>query len=211
GGAGGKVTFNPLHLSFTQPELNAALFQLLAGDPLRQVDVLGYTINGDSSHLAVDYTFGFALGQKLSVDQTGVSHFDLAYGTQTVEFNDNPPVAVNDLAGVTMGKAVSGDVLANDHDPDGDAIQVTGIAGGSLGQGVAGAYGTLILMSDGTYTYTSDKNAHLPAQGVAQDSFLYTESDGLGGTAQATLNVTVLANGTNYVAGTPGATLSTAN
>src|SRR5262249_40658541 len=84
GGAGaGKVTLNPLHLSFEQPGLDPILFQsLAAGTALQQVDIFG--IDGDSSQETVDYSFRLALGQKLSIDQTGVTQFDLAYVSQII-------------------------------------------------------------------------------------------------------------------------------
>jgi VCBS repeat-containing protein len=86
-----------------------------------------------------------------------------------------------------------------------------GVSGGSLGQSVPGKYGSLDLMTGGTYNYMSNKGASLPSQGAAQDSFTYTESDGHGGVAQATLSVTVVPNGMNYIAGTPGATIPSGN
>ncbi len=54
GSAGaGKVTFDPLKLSFDQPALDPVLFKMLAaGTHFKEVDVLGYT-GGDTSHLAV--------------------------------------------------------------------------------------------------------------------------------------------------------------
>src|SRR5262249_26055492 len=60
GGAGaGKVTFNPLHLSFTQLGLDPQLFQMLAaGTHFKEVDVLGYNESQNTSHLVVDYSFG---------------------------------------------------------------------------------------------------------------------------------------------------------
>jgi VCBS repeat-containing protein len=124
---------------------------------------------------------------------------------------DRSPIAANDLAGVQIGKSISGNVLANDRDLDGDSIRVVGLGGGSLGQSVAGKYGTLVLGPDGTYTYVSNKNAQMPSQGVAQDVFAYTESDGHGGTGQAMLSITTIPNGLNYIAGTPGAAITSGN
>src|SRR5262245_40259654 len=119
------------------------------------------------------------------------------------------PVASNDIAGVKLGATATGNVLGNDADPDGDALAVIGIGGGSVGQAVAGAYGTLLLNGDGSYSYVSNKNAK-PA-GLAQDIFSYTASDGHGGSAQAQLTISTIPNGQTYLAGTPGQTLTGGN
>lgn len=128
---------------------------------------------------------------------------------ETLQFEDGPvfdaaaivqaaanraPAASDDAAAVTVGGAAvaTGSVLANDADPDGDALAV---AHPGL---YAGAYGTLALAADGSYTYTVD--AGLPAVqalaggATAIDAFAYTATDGLAlgaGTAGAILTVTV--------------------
>jgi VCBS repeat-containing protein len=114
------------------------------------------------------------------------------------------PVATHDIAGVKIGATSVGNVLGNDADPDGDSLMVSGVGGGSVGQALAGTYGTLVLSSDGSYSYVSNKNAQLPAHGLAQDTFTYTESDGHGGTAQATLTVSIIPNGQSYWSARPG-------
>src|SRR5262245_31751427 len=121
------------------------------------------------------------------------------------------PVATNDIAGLKTGATFVGNVLGNDADPDGDSLTVSGVSGGSVGQAVAGTYGTLVLNSDGSYSYVSNKSAQLPGHGLAQDTFTYTESDGHGGTAQAALTVSIIPNGQSYLAGTPGQTLTGGN
>ncbi|MHB9132351.1 MAG: tandem-95 repeat protein [Armatimonadota bacterium] len=88
------------------------------------------------------------------------------------------PTAVDDTATPSEDIAITISVLANDGDTDGDTIQVTGASGTS--------HGTLTYdATTVTYTPASDYNG--------ADSFTYTISDGLGGTAQATVNVTVTA------------------
>ena len=70
-------------------------------------------------------------------------------------------------------------VLANDTDPNGDALTVTAIA-------MAPAHGTATINAGGqTVRYT-------PTAGYSgSDSFQYTVSDGRGGTATGTVNLTV--------------------
>lgn len=86
------------------------------------------------------------------------------------------PIAVNDSATVDRNaSAVSIDVLANDSDPDGDALSIT--AASAPGNGSATISGSRVL-------YT-------PRAGyVGSDSFTYTISDGAL-TATATVSITV--------------------
>jgi VCBS repeat-containing protein len=121
------------------------------------------------------------------------------------------PSANNDIAGGPRGAVISGNVLANDSDQDGDALAVAGVNGGILGQSVGGSYGALVLNANGSFTYTASQNAQLPNQGPVQDTFIYSESDGHGGIAQATLTITIVTNGQSYLAGTPGQTSATGN
>ena len=90
---------------------------------------------------------------------------------------NRPPVAVNDTAGTSAGTAVTVDVLANDSDPDTDALSVT-----AAGQGANGA---TTVNADDTVTYTPD------AGFSGTDTFSYTVSDGsLSDTGTVTVTVT---------------------
>ncbi len=130
---------------------------------------------------------------------------------------NRPPVAADDVAppvveaGVAPGgntaepgtPETSGSVLANDSDPDGNALSVTGVANaagaGNPGQPLQGLYGTLTLNADGSYTYRLDNSLPatqaLAAGAQVDEVFTYTISDGQGGTASATLTIPV--HGTN--------------
>ncbi len=92
--------------------------------------------------------------------------------------NNPPPVAANDTATTPEDTAVNIPVLTNDNDPDGDTLTV--ISADS-------ANGTIVIEADGTLTYQPDPNFN----GV--DTIVYTISDGNGGTATATVEVTVSA------------------
>ena len=86
---------------------------------------------------------------------------------------------------------VSGNVLTNDIDPDGDPLVVTGFSvGGSTftpGQtAVIAGIGSLTLGSDGSYTFTPAANYHGPVPNVS-----YTVSDGEGGSDTGTLHLSV--------------------
>ena len=87
------------------------------------------------------------------------------------------PVALDDSATTTESAAVTIAVLANDTDGDGDSLAVT----------TAGtpAHGTASVNPNGTVTYT-------PAAGFnGIDSFTYAMSDSQGGSANATVDVTI--------------------
>ena len=84
------------------------------------------------------------------------------------------PVAVNDTV-VAHGAAITFDPRVNDRDPKGRALQITSAA-------VAGF---------GTVTRTGTSVSYRPGANYAgHDSFLYTISNGFGGTASATVTVT---------------------
>ena len=70
-------------------------------------------------------------------------------------------------------------VLANDVDADGDVLTAAVQTGGGP------ANGTLQLNSDGTFSYTPTRNFN------GTDEFTYEASDGKGGTAAATVTITV--------------------
>jgi len=91
-----------------------------------------------------------------------------------------PPQAVDDTVITDEDTPVTtGNVLANDTDPDGDILSVSG-ADSRSAQG-----GTVVNNGDGTFTYTP------PAGFDGSDSFVYTVSDGNGGEDQGTVRITV--------------------
>ena len=88
-----------------------------------------------------------------------------------------PPLATNDSATTAFNTPVTIPVLANDSDPNGDALSITSVT--------QGARGAVTLNGSATVTYT-------PTAGYSgTDSFTYTISDGNGGTATATVNLIV--------------------
>ncbi|MDO8788210.1 MAG: VCBS domain-containing protein [Sulfuritalea sp.] len=132
--------------------------------------------------------------------------------TTSITDVNHPPAAVADAAtaveaggvsNATAGTNPTGNVLTNDTDVDsGDTKTVTAITGGTLGVTKAGSYGSIVLNSDGTYTYTVD-NANATVQALntgntLTDTFTYTMADAAGNTSSTTLTVTI--NGTNDAA-----------
>ncbi len=105
-------------------------------------------------------------------------------------------MAVNDSASITEDAApntVSGTVLSNDTvGADSNATPISAYSGNLT-------YGSLVLNSDGTYSYTlNNANPAVNALNNGQtliDSYTYTLTDGDGTTTTAVLNITI--NGTN--------------
>ncbi|MFT3911400.1 MAG: Ig-like domain-containing protein [Ferruginibacter sp.] len=89
----------------------------------------------------------------------------------------NTTVAADDYASTPFNTAVSGNAILNDSDPQGDAQTI--LAQGTTIQGA----GTLILNSDGTWTFTPDAGFSGPVD------FPYTVCDN--GTPQACANATI--------------------
>ena len=94
---------------------------------------------------------------------------------------NDAPVASNDnlttLQGTALTITTATNLLGNDTDAEGDSLSITGFT--------QPANGTVVNNGNGTWTYTPNPTF----SGV--DSFTYTVNDGNGGTATATLNVTV--------------------
>jgi VCBS repeat-containing protein len=123
---------------------------------------------------------------------------------------NTPPTAVADTANATEkggiangsgGSPASGNVLANDTDPDpGDTKTVTavsfGTVTGTLGTPLAGAHGSLVLNAAGAFTYTVNENdaavqALRLSTNTLTDAFSYTMRDTAGATSSTTLTVTI--------------------
>jgi DNA/RNA endonuclease G (NUC1) len=94
----------------------------------------------------------------------------------TVNSTNDNPVAANDTANTDEDTPTSIDVVANDTDVDGDGrtLQSVGTA----------AHGSVTIVS-GEAQYSPTANFH------GSDSFTYVVSDGHGGTATGTVNITV--------------------
>ncbi len=120
---------------------------------------------------------------------------DVATVTISVAGANDAPDAVDDLFATDEDNAVSGDVLDNDQDPDGDALTVTAVNGaaGAVGQSITLASGArLTLTADGTFAYDPNGAFEALAAGAsATESFAYTVSDPGGLTDAATATVTI--------------------
>ncbi|NEN07403.1 tandem-95 repeat protein [Diaminobutyricibacter tongyongensis] len=91
-----------------------------------------------------------------------------------------PPVAINDSFGARPGRVTPLPVLLNDYDPNGDVLVIDSFTG------IPAQQGTVELVN-------SDQQLQitLPENATGRISFQYTISDGHGGSASATVTVTV--------------------
>ncbi|SEJ27034.1 VCBS domain-containing protein [Achromobacter sp. NFACC18-2] len=163
-----------------------------------------------------------ALGPDGTVDERFVYGLEDADGgrstavlTIRIHGVSDQPVASNIVAiaqerggvgNATPGRTATGDVTVNDIDPDGDDLTVTGARSGAEAEGgsmqpigapILGKYGTLTLMSDGTFSYALNETdetvqALRTAGNTLVDVFTYTLSDTGGLTDQAELRVRIL-------------------
>jgi hypothetical protein len=88
------------------------------------------------------------------------------------------PTATNDSASLEADTSLQIEVLANDTDPDGDTLTVTGFTQGTYG---------IVTSNGGNITYTPVPDF------TGNDGFSYTIDDGFNGTATANVYVTVTA------------------
>lgn len=115
---------------------------------------------------------------KTSVDSYRWVEASTEQATGPRRYINRGPAAVNDSYTVDCNAPTTFNVLANDTDPDGDTLTITGVS--APGKGTA-------VISSGKIVYTP--NAASCAGGT--DSFTYNISDGKGGTSTATVSVTV--------------------
>ncbi|MGH7895862.1 MAG: VCBS domain-containing protein, partial [Candidatus Binatia bacterium] len=135
------------------------------------------TVRGTGDRLTLSNWF--ALGSRIESIEFSASETMLDAATIEAMVSNAAPVAAADSATVSEDATspVTGSVLANDSDPNADAL---GVANPGTYEG---RYGTLVLEADGSYSYTL--NSSLPeVQALAQgqtltDSFGYTVTDGV--------------------------------
>jgi hypothetical protein len=101
---------------------------------------------------------------------------DTATATVTVTVSNDAPVAQPDSATTTAGVPVLIDVLANDSDPNGDALELVSVSSAS----------------GGTVSIAGDQVRYAPGAGfVGMDSFTYTVRDAGGAEVTGEVMVTV--------------------
>ena len=162
--------------------------QLLANDTSFDGDPLAITSVSDGAHGtaalnadgSVTYTPDADFNGEDAFTYTvsdGNGGFDTASVAVTVSPSPDAPVAGDDSLFAQAGTSTVLNVLANDADPDGDALTITAVTNP--------ANGSVVVNANGTLTYT-------PAAGfTGTDTFSYTVSDGNGGTDAAQVSIVV--------------------
>ena len=159
----------------------------LSGSDL-QGDTLSFIITQQPSHGALDKneTSGAIIyTPNLNFNGSDSFKFKASDGTfesdeATVNITVNPtndaPAATDDTASVNEDSNVLIDVLSNDSDEENNTLTISTVSNPSNGTAV---------VESGKIRYTPNANYN------GNDSFGYTISDGNGGTAAATVNVTI--------------------
>ena len=116
---------------------------------------------------------------------------DVAVVNITVTAVNDPPVAVDDTATTPEDTPVSGNLLVNDSDVDGDPLTLTSftISGNTYAAGSTvflTGVGSIVVNSDGSFTFTPAPNYTGAVPPVD-----YAISDGHGGTDIGTLIITI--------------------
>ncbi|MEE9296326.1 MAG: tandem-95 repeat protein [Phycisphaerae bacterium] len=163
---------------------NGDVITVDGGQHTDTIDLSGYNnsqITDDASTITVD----MGGGQSFTINYSNIENITTAEGTYSpggVPAGNQAPDAVDDAISTNEDAAVTtGNVLANDSDPDGDTLSIDSFT--------PPGNGTVIDNGDGTFTYTPNNGF------TGSDSFTYTVTDGKGGSDTATVNVTVNAGG----------------
>ncbi|MDY6792391.1 MAG: Ig-like domain-containing protein, partial [Thermodesulfobacteriota bacterium] len=196
-GSGGTATANAtVTVANSAPVANNQTVTLNE-DETASVTLTASDINGDSLtyQIVTGPSHGSLTGQAPNLSYTPSLNYNgsdtftfkandgsLDSNTATVTLSIQPvndsPTAAGDVATTNEDTPITAiTVLANDTDPDGDALAVDDFT--QPAHGTAGSNG------DGTLTYTPDEDFN------GMDSFNYTVSDGNGGTDTATVSITI--------------------
>ncbi|GAG22357.1 unnamed protein product, partial [marine sediment metagenome] len=154
------------------------------GDPLVLTGVtqgVHGTVEIDDSDTTVTYTpeADFFGPDSFTYEVSdGNSGSDIAQVYVTVKPVNDSPLALDDMETTREDSAVTILVLANDYDPDGDPLVLTGVTQGDSGK-------VEIDVNDTTVTYTPNPNFN------GSDTFAYIVSDGNGGLDTGTVEIIV--------------------
>jgi len=144
---------------------------------------LSGAVNSGTSSLTITNTTTAASGDEF--DPT-TGNDDL---NESITVLNRDPIAVDDNYTVAEDTNVTLSPLTADSDPDGDVVSITSINGVNLtlgtAQTIAVTNGTVTVSIAGVIIFTPDTNYNGPV------SFPYVITDGKGGTATASENITV--------------------
>ena len=148
---------------------------VIAGEGVYTVDPLGNVTFTPENNYAGTSIINYTIEDNLGA----VSN--IATITITVTPANDPPVAVDDEESTDEDTPITGDVLTNDSDPEGDNLTV------NTTQITGPTNGTLVLNANGTFTYTPNDMFN------GTDSFVYEVCDDGSPSLcdRATVNITV--------------------
>ncbi len=155
-------------------------------------DNRAYILVVDQAHFNGLGSAGTANGQTFKFIGSSSDRVDSAMNALILP--NRAPVAGNDVRTVLEDSTGNtGNVLINDSDPDGDSLAVTGFSfggtTGTVGQPVTiTGVGQFTMAADGSYSFTPAANYAGPVPTVT-----YTIGDTRGGTATATLSISITA------------------
>jgi hypothetical protein len=185
--AGTLVTYNLTIANRDSAACSAATYALTAGIPsgwsgtfansgvsLAPGASMTTTLQVRSASTAAAGLYNVSATARNSAQSTLASTANMTYLIETSTANA-APVAVDDSTTTAMNTAVTVAVLANDRDPEGQALRVTGVTQGTRGQ--------VTINSNGTVTYRP--SSKISGQ---TDTFRYTVTDG---TSSASASVSV--------------------
>ncbi|WP_185152694.1 Ig-like domain-containing protein, partial [Fulvivirga aurantia] len=132
----------------------------------------GYTFNPVATFVGT-FTFTYTVCDNLILP-ANCSDADIIINYQAA------PIAVDDNASTNQGTPISGNVITNDSDPEGD-LPLTIQSPGTYFT----TDGTITIYANGGYTYEPD------APNTSGDSYVYTVCDSKGACSNATLNINI--------------------
>ncbi|WP_446532475.1 retention module-containing protein [Pseudomonas bharatica] len=225
---GGEISVNEANLPLGSASNPGALtqtgtFSVVALDGVLNLNVGGINVLTNGAVTGVGQSFTTSLGNVLTITgydaATGVVSYSYTLATAGSAQGESIPVSASDSNGdVTSGSldvTVIDDVpqAVNDGNPSVASEAATVLTGNVLPNDIQGAdrvanpvipgtyvgtYGTLVLASDGSYTYTlnpSDPdfvNLHGGGKGTETFTYTLTDADGDTSTANLVLNITNL-------------------
>ena len=188
---------------------------VIAGNEVSLSDISKLIFTPASNEIGTGYaSFTFQVRDNGGTSNSGIN---LDASANTLTFNisnlNSAPTAVADIetaveaggaSNATTGTNPTGNVLTNDTDPDsGDTKTVLSAKSAAASDttvatdtSITGVYGTLVISTDGSYTYTvNNSNVEVEALRVnantLTDTFNYTMEDTAGLKSSSTLTVTV--------------------
>ncbi len=147
-------------------------FTLIGGD------IAGFSISGTQllTALSFDHEDRDEYSLQIEAEDEDSNTYSEWFTIIIADINETP-TASDDVASVDEGSSIALDVLDNDSDPDGDAMELVSTTDP--------ARGTATILPDDRIEYTPDPGA------CGSDSFSYTMSDGRGETDTATVSITI--------------------